>query len=372
MDAQRIGRVRNAMKAAGLRALLLTNPKNVRYVTGARAMMFDMVQPFNDLEYFALVHPDRVDILCDGRYFSGAKAFPGVTPQLLEAPTSAAVIGKKVRELVGEAKCSVGFEEDALIHRDAKELISAIPEYEWRPADQLMARLRVIKTPAECDLIRQAQAITCEAFNHIAGYVQVGMTEQQVAAEIEDYMREHSEGNSFHPIVAFGATGANAHYTPSATRKLEKGQLALVDFGSIYGGYCGDLTRMICMGKPNARQREVYDLVLNAQLACLAAIKPGVTTGSLDAVCRDYFKANNCAEAFIHGTGHGVGLAIHEDPRLKQKFETLVEPGMVFTVEPGLYYEGWGGIRIEDMVIATETGHENITKSSKELVELDV
>lgn len=372
MDAQRIGRVRNAMKAAGLRAMLVSNPKNVRYVTGARAMMFDMVQPFNDVEYLALVQPDRLDILCDGRYFAGAKSYKGTTPQLIETPSSAAVIGKKVKELVGESKCTVGFEQEGLIHRDAVELFKAVPEYEWIPADDLLARQRVIKTAAECELIRQAQAITCEAFNHIADYIQVGMTEAQVAAEIDDYLREHSEGNSFHPIVAFGATGANAHYTASATRKLEKGQFALLDFGSIYGGYCGDLTRMICMGKADARQREVYDLVLHAQMACLAAIKPGVTTGSLDAVCRDFFKSKNCAEHFIHGTGHGVGLAIHEDPRLKQKFETVVEPGMVFTVEPGLYYEGWGGVRIEDMVIATETGHENITKASKELVELPV
>jgi len=371
MEVQRLARLRAAMKAAGLRAVFITNPKNVRYLTGVRALMGESVQPFGDPEYFVLATAERCDVLCDGRYFSGIKGLPGITPQLMDSPTTAEVIGRKIRDLVGGRHEAVGFEQDFVIYRDAVELFKAVPEFEWRPADLLLSRLREIKSPAECELIRQAQAITCEAFNHIAGFIQVGMTEREVAMEIEDYIRNRSEGNSFHPIVAFGATGAHAHYAPSPTRKLETGQMVLLDFGAIYQGYCGDLTRMICMGKADARQREVYDLVLSAQMACLAAVRPGVTTGSLDAVCRDFFASKGCAEQFIHGTGHGIGLAIHEEPRLKKGFETLVEPGMAFTVEPGLYYEGWGGVRIEDMVIATETGCENVTKASKELVELE-
>ena len=198
------------------------------------------------------------------------------------------------------------------------------------------------------------------------------MTEREVALEIDNYLRTHSEGTSFDSIVSFGETGCHPHYLPDAKRKLEKGQLVLLDFGSIYEGYAGDMTRMICMGQPDARQQEVYAQVLEAQLAGLAAIKPGATGHDIDMAVRQVFQKQGTLEKFLHGTGHGVGLAVHEGPRIKQGFESVIEPGMVFTVEPGLYFVGWGGVRIEDMVVATKTGYENLTTTPKELRILDV
>lgn len=372
MNTQRLGRVREAMDRAGLDTLFVSNPKNVRYLTGVRAMMCENAQPFNDPEYFVLIHGETCHLLCDGRYFSGVKDIPGISPHLLESPLSAQVIADKIKELMNSRAKTMGFERDSMFHGDALKLLEAAGDFNWRGADDIIVDLRVIKSPEECLCLRRAQQITCEAFTHIADYLRIGMTEHQVACELDRFMRENSEGNSFHPIVAFGETGCNAHYTPSADRKLERGHLVLLDFGAIFNGYCGDMTRMICMGKADTRQREVYELVLAAQLRCLDGVRPGVTTGSLDALCRDYFSEKGCPEAFIHGTGHGVGLAIHEEPRLKQGFDTITEPGMVFSVEPGLYYEGWGGIRIEDLVIVTDSGHENITSASKELLELDV
>lgn len=371
MDEQRMGGVRGAMNRAGLDALFVSNPKNVRYLTGVKAMMCEIVQPFDDPEYFVLVQADRCDLLCDGRYYSGARRIPDVRPQLLEAPLSPAVIAAKIKDLLPAGAKTVGFECDSVLHGDALKLLEAAGEIDWRGADEIIVEQRLIKSPGERRSLRRAQEITCDAFNHIASFLRTGMTEHQVACEVDRFMRENSEGNSFHPIVAFGETGCNAHYTPSAERELEKGQLVLLDFGAIFDGYCGDMTRMICMGKADARQREVYDLVLAAQLRCLDGVRPGVTTGSLDALCRDYFAEKGCADNFIHGTGHGVGLAIHEEPRLKQGFDTVTQAGMVFSVEPGLYYEGWGGVRIEDLVIVTDTGCENITRASKELLELD-
>lgn len=372
MNEQRLNRLQAAMAESGLDAMFISNPKNVHYVTGVRPMMCDFVQPLSDPEHFALVHPNRVDLLCDGRYIAGVKDIDGICPELLEAPVSAAVIGKKIASLLAAGAKTVGFERDSLLHGDALGLLEATDGTDWRGADELVSRLRVIKSAEELDQLRRAQAITANCFDHVAGFIKPGMNEHQVGREIEDYLRDHGEGNSFHPIVAFGETGCNPHYTPSRDITLEKGQLVLLDFGSIHEGYCGDMTRMICMGRADARQREVYDLVLAAQLRCLDGVRPGVTTGSLDALCRDYFKQRGCDDKFVHGTGHGVGLAIHEEPRLKQGFDTTTEPGMVFTVEPGLYYEGWGGIRIEDMVIVTQDGYENITRTPKELLELDV
>ncbi|MFQ5423087.1 MAG: M24 family metallopeptidase [Phycisphaerae bacterium] len=372
MINQRLARLRTAMHDAELEALFVSSPKNVRYISGARPMMCEIVQPLADPEYFVLIQPDRCDLLCDGRYFSGVRDLPGVTPQLLETPLTPQVIGDKIRERLTPGAKQIGFERNSLLHGDALALLEATDGLDWHGADDLITRLRVLKSPEECETLRRAQAITCDAFDHVAGIIRLGMTEHQVSRQIESYLCDHSEGNSFHPIVAFGETGSNAHYTPSPDRKLEKGQLALLDFGAIYDGYCGDLTRMICMGKADDRQREVYDLVRTAQQRCLDGVRPGMTTGSLDALCRNFFKENDCADHFIHGTGHGVGLAVHEEPRLKQRFETKTKPGMVFTVEPGLYYEGWGGVRIEDMVIVTESGCENITRTSKDLLELDV
>lgn len=372
MDQRRLERLDRAMQAAGLDTVFVSNPKNVQYLTGFKPMMPGDVQPIGDPEGFALIRANEVHLLCDGRYIAGARQLSGVTPQLIESPTTAKTIGDKIKDILGSGAKTLGFERDALLYCDAVGLIESLPDMTCQPAEELLARLRLIKMPEEVEVIRKAQAITSECFEQIVKFIRIGMTERQVALEIGNYLRTHSEGNSFNPIVAFGETSCHPHYLPDANRKLEKGQTVLLDFGSIYEGYCGDMTRMLYMGKADERQREVHDLVLQAQLRCLDGIRPGVTCHSLDALCRDYFDEKGCADRFAHGTGHGVGLAIHEAPRIKRGIEAQVEPGMVFTVEPGLYYEGWGGVRIEDMIVVTETGHDNLTTTSKTIMELDV
>jgi len=370
MDPQRLSRLRDAMRAANLDALFLTNPKNVLYLTGIPPMMEGLVCPFHDPEYFALVQPERLDVLCDGRYIAEIKGRPGFTANLLEAPVSAKVIGDKIKSLLAPSAKAIGYESDAVLHKDAVALMEHLPGFTWKPAEEIPANLRVIKSRDEIETIRKAQALTGQAFEHICKTIRLGMTEKQVALAIGNYLRENSDGNSFNPIVAFGETGAFPHYVPSPDRKLQKGHLVLLDFGGIHKGYCGDLTRMLVMGKADARMREVYDTVLAAQQKCLDGIRPGKTGQELDALCRDHFAFKGCANEFVHGTGHGVGLAIHEPPTLKKTFETKIAPGMVFTVEPGLYYTGWGGVRIEDLVVCTETGHENLTTTPKKLVEI--
>jgi len=370
MDQTRLSRLRDAMRAAGLDAVFVSSPKNVQYLTGMKPMMEGLVMPFHDPEYFALVQADRCDVLCDGRYINEAKQKAGAAARKLEAPVTPAVIGDKIRELLGGGGKCVGFERDAMLHSDAVALFDHLKDIRWKPFEEVLAGLRVRKSPEEVALLRKAQDVTGDAFEHVVKWIRVGMTERQVALEIENFLRTHSEGNSFHPIVAFGETGCNPHYSPSPTRKLEKGHMVLLDFGGITEGYCGDLTRMLVMGRADARQRDVYGLVLEAQQRCLKGVRAGRTCHELDALCRDFFRENGCGDAFMHGTGHGLGLAIHEDPRIKQTFQNKVEPGMVFTVEPGLYFEGWGGVRIEDVVVVTESGCENLTRAGKELIEV--
>ncbi len=391
MDPRRLERLRMGMRSAGIDAAFVSNPKNVQYLAGFKSMMPGEVQAFGDPEGFALVTNDTMFLLCDGRYIAGAKkladgwqgasgssgdgrkpragaaAHGRYVAEKIDSPTTAKTFAEKIKTLLPAGAKTLGIERDALLYGDAIDLIDLLGSIRCVPAEEILAGLRLKKSPEEVEAIRRAQRITHECFEHVAGILRLGMTERQVALEIDNYLRTSSEGNSFNPIVAFGETSCHPHYLPDPKRRLERGQLVLLDFGAIHDGYCGDMTRMICMGKPDARQREVYDMVLAAQERCLAGVRPGVTAHELDAMCRDYFAAKGCAEQFSHGTGHGVGLAIHEGPRIKKTFETRIEPGMVFTVEPGLYFEGWGGVRIEDMVFVTETGCENLTPTSKAL-----
>ncbi len=377
MDPQRLTKLRAQMKLAGIDAVFVSNPKNVQYLAGFKSMMPGEVQAFGDPEGFGLVTGDAMYLLCDGRYIAGARklaeSWPGATAagryvaEKIDSPTTAKTFAEKIKSLLPAGAKTLGIERDALLYGDAIDLIDLLGGLRCVPAEEILAGLRLRKSAAEVEAIRRAQRITHECFEHVAGFLRLGMTERQVALEIDNYLRANSEGNSFNPIVAFGQTSCHPHYLPDANRRLERGQLVLLDFGAIYDGYCGDMTRMLCMGRPDARQREVYDMVLAAQERCLAGVRPGVTAHELDALCRDYFAEKGCAEQFSHGTGHGVGLAIHEAPRIKKTFETKIEPGMVFTVEPGLYFEGWGGIRIEDMVFVTEGECENLTPTPKGL-----
>lgn len=371
MNKSRIERLNKGMQANGLDAVFISNPKNVQYLSGFHSMMPGEVQPFGDPEGFVLFFQNEAHLLCDGRYIAGARRLPGITAQLIESPTKPKTIADKIKSIMGGSGKVIGFERDALLYGDCVAWLNEMSSFTCKPAEEMLAHLRVIKTKDEIDLIRKAQQITAACFDHIAKWIRPGMSERQVALEIDNYLRTNSDGNSFNPIVGFGENSCNPHYTASPDAKLRKDQLVLLDFGSIYHGYCGDMTRMLVMGKADARIREVYDLVLQAQLRCLDGIKPGKTCHELDALCRDYFTQKGCAKEFMHGTGHGVGLAIHEDPRIKPGFTNKIEPGMVFTVEPGLYYVGWGGVRIEDMVAITETGFENLTTTSKELLELN-
>lgn len=369
MDRQRLDRVCAAMTARGLDALFVSNLKNVKYLTGFVATMPMEVQPLGDPEAMVLVYRGEVHVLCDGRYIAGARQLAGVTAHQIESPSGPKVFGDAVRRILGSSARTIGIEADALLHSDAVGLLAALSPIQCTPAEDILAEIRVIKSREEVEWIRRAQAITSQCFEHIRTRLRPGVSERQIALEIETYLRTNSEGNSFSPIVSFGETCCHPHYSPDPERLLEKGHMVLLDFGAIHRGYCGDMTRMVYFGKADARYREVYGWVLEAQRRSLAAVRPGVTCESIDMAGRSYFESHGCAEAFKHGTGHGVGLAIHEAPRIKKSFTNRVAAGMVFSIEPGLYFEEWGGVRIEDLVAVTPEGCENLTTTCKELIE---
>ena len=230
--------------------------------------------------------------------------------------------------------------------------------------------LRCIKTEEELEKVAKAEAIGDQAFQKILGDIKPGVTELTIAAKLDYYMRElGAEGNSFDTIVASGLHSAMPHAVPTA-KKLEKGDFITMDFGCRYDGYCSDMTRTVVLGEASSKQKEIYGIVLKAQMAALEQICAGKTVSEVDQVARGLIAEAGYGEYFGHGLGHSVGLFIHEEPRLSPKCHSVLQKNMTMTVEPGIYIPEFGGVRIEDLVVITEKGCRNLAHSPKELIEL--
>lgn len=233
--------------------------------------------------------------------------------------------------------------------------------------DTLIMQIRIIKTPEEIQKIKASQKITDDAFSYSLERIAPGRTEREIALDIEFFMRRAgAEDVAFDLIVVSGANGSMCHGVPSY-KKIEKGDFVTMDTGALLNGYHSDMTRTVAVGEPSEEQKHVYDLVLKAQKAAIQAAGPGVACGAVDRAARELIEAEYKG-AFGHATGHGVGVDIHEWPRFKEGNMQKAEPGMVVTVEPGIYLPGKFGVRIEDMIVITENGYENLTHSPKELV----
>lgn len=235
-------------------------------------------------------------------------------------------------------------------------------------ADKLLEKMRSIKSSVELEKIRAAQQYTDATFSYILERLEEGRTERDVMLDMEFYMRRlGSEGVAFDFIVVSGKNSSLPHGVPT-DKKLEKGDLITMDFGARVDGYCSDMTRTVALGSVTDEQRRVYDLVLNAQLAAIETAGPGISCREIDAVARNMINSGGYEGCFGHGLGHSVGIEIHESPCFNMRCGTLTEPGMVITVEPGIYLDGRFGVRIEDMICITETGTVNLTNSTKELI----
>lgn len=234
--------------------------------------------------------------------------------------------------------------------------------------NDVIRRMRMIKSPDELDAIRAAQKVTDEAFSHICGYIRPGLTDREIAGELLDYAFRHgSEGASFDYIVVSGRNSSMPHGVPT-DKVVARGDFITMDFGCLVDGYCSDMTRTVAVGEVTDEQRMIYDTVLRAQLAAIAAVKPGGICHVVDAAARDIITDAGYGACFGHTTGHSLGLEIHENPRFGKGDETVCEPGMVMTAEPGIYLEGRFGVRIEDMVLVTKDGCEDLTHSDKSLI----
>lgn len=264
----------------------------------------------------------------------------------------------------------MGYEDESLLCSQFDTMKENLSVTNWVPLKGKVDALRRIKSEEELTYLARAEEIGDIAFEKILKIIKPGMTELEVAAELEYLMKkEGAETTSFSTIIASGLNSSMPHAIPG-NKKLEVGDFVTMDFGCKVEGYCSDMTRTIVLGKASEKQKEIYNVVLKAQLASLEAIKAGVTGQSVDKVARDIITEAGYGDCFGHGLGHSVGLFIHEGPRLSVADETVLQAGMTETVEPGIYVPGFGGVRIEDMVVVTEDGYRNLAHSPKELIEI--
>lgn len=349
----KIARLRQHILEQNLDAVIITKPTNRRYLSG-----------FTGSNGYLLMTTQENILLTDFRYTEQAsKEAPDFKVIQYQMPLT-----NTLRELITKYKLSrIGLERETITLSVYEEFTAGIPGVELVSIPDPVDHLRRVKLPHELDCIKKAAEITDKAFLHILDFIRPGMTENEVAVELEFFMKRlGSEKNAFEIIVASGERGALPHGVASS-KIMNKGEMVTLDLGCVYQGYHSDMTRTIFLGQPEPAQREIYELVLRAQEAVLQAIQPGMTGMQADTIARNIISKAGYGDNFGHGLGHSVGLDIHEEPRLAPHDASILEPGMVVTVEPGVYLPNWGGVRIEDLIVITSDGCDIISKATKKL-----
>lgn len=346
------------LAARELDALVVTDLTNVRYTTG-----------YVGSNAVALFTRERRLLFTDFRYVVSARA----QTRGVEVVQAGRDLVEKLAAAITDAAPSgrVGVEADQMTLSRRDRLAEKLGASEIVPTTGVVEALRLVKDPHEVDLMRQASVISDRAYTWLADQNVVGRTERDIAYELQGVMmRDGSEEPSFPIIVAAGPNGAMPHAVPGAT-PISANTLMVVDMGATVGGYRSDCTRTFATGPLPDDLAGAYTLCLDAQQAALAAARPGITAAALDAVARDRITAGGMGELFGHGLGHGVGLDIHERPWVRKEGTDTITSGMAFTIEPGIYREGTGGVRIEDLVVAGDDGVEVLTGFPKELITLN-
>ena len=349
-------------------SFLISDPYSLRYYTD-----------FRGGEGFAFCSAQKQVLIVDSRYTEAAEKESDWTVIEFNAARPVSAI---VCDIVqSERLISVGYEDEHMtcaafgrikekINSTLSEMNGKTSELIWKPVGKLLLGPRQVKDQEEIKLLREAEHIGDAAFKDILGILKPGMTELEVAAELEYSMKKHgASGLSFDTIAASGINSSMPHAIPTE-KCLETGDFLTMDFGCIYQGYCSDIARTVVIGKASDEQKEIYNIVLEAQLKVLENVRPGMVCKEVDAIARDHIRNSGYGDYFGHGLGHSVGLYIHESPAFNTRDESVLEPGMVITDEPGIYLPGKFGVRIEDMILITEDGFENLAASPKELIEL--
>lgn len=353
-------RVMAAVMADGVEALLVTHLPDVRYLCG-----------FTGSSGVLVLLAGKAVLFTDGRYTTQAEAeVKGARVEISQR--SALVMACEWLEAAGVQRC--GFDSAyttvAALEGMRRAVSAKMRRGIFVALGSIVAGLRQVKDADEIATMREAAGLGCRLFEGIFDVMEAGMTEVEVALALEHRARmAGAERMSFETIVASGARSALPHGKASGAKLPRRGFVTL-DFGVMWGGYCSDMTRTVHMGPAEQEEQDVYHSVLEAQMAAIAAVKPGVTAGAVDEAARSVLRRDGLGENFSHSTGHGVGLEIHEGPRLAAKQAQVLKAGMVITIEPGAYLPGRFGVRIEDMVLVTKTGCEVLTPATKAWIQL--
>jgi Xaa-Pro aminopeptidase len=354
----RVRALRELLRAGQLDGLLLTSLPNIRYLTG-----------FTGSSALLLVTEQELLFITDFRYATQVRSEVGDLARItIEGQSLWAGLWRLLPEQ--HALEVIGFEAAHLLYRDYERLQSAGAHWAWQPTSELVESLRERKDSDEVALIAAAAQVATRALERTLAQVRVGMTELEVAGVLERALREEgSVGFPFETIVASGPRSALPH-ARAASRALEPGDFLLLDFGAIVDGYCADITRTFVVGRASEEQRAVYDVVRGANARAVSAVRAGMLGRDADALARGYIEERGYGAEFGHSLGHGIGLEVHEAPRLAKTAEAPLHEGAVVTIEPGIYRAGWGGIRIEDDVVLGAEGAELLTAFPRELMEI--
>ncbi|KXG78174.1 Aminopeptidase YpdF [Fervidicola ferrireducens] len=355
MNQSRISNLRQKLIDKGFDAILIVKPENQYYLCGF------------DGEGFLVIGKERNIVFTDFRYVEEAKSkTTGV--EIVELKYNISPYEKFAQELISMGVKKIAVEGHYLTLKSYEEMKNFFNGIEIVSTENLVEELRTVKDETELDFIKQAQSITDKTFSHILGYIRPGVSENDIALEIEYFVKKSgADGLAFPTIIASGPRSSLPHGKPTA-RKLEAGDFLTIDFGAKFNHYCSDMTRTVFLGKLDKEKERMYNIVLDAQKRALEYIKAGVSCKEVDTIAREFIEKKGFGKNFGHSLGHGVGLEVHEGPRLSQKGDGCLLPGMVVTVEPGIYVEGFGGVRIEDLVIVTDDGCINLTQSPKDII----
>lgn len=351
---KRLESLRKELSKRELDAILVTSATNRRYLTG-----------FTGSAGNVLVTQDRAFLISDFRYTEQA----ATEAPLYEIILHKGIIREKIAELLIENTiATIGFEEEYVTYQEYCGYLDAFAGAKLVATNSIVESLRIIKDENELATIKKAIEIAEIAFTQLLPEIKPGVSERELAVNLEFYMRQlGAEGASFPIICASGARSALPHGSPT-DKLIEHGDFVTIDFGASYDGYISDITRTVAIGEVNRQQREIYKIVLEAQLNALENVKPGMTGIEADLFTRDVITSYGYGENYGHGTGHGIGMDVHEAPSVSPRGQEVLKPGMLITIEPGIYLPGVGGVRIEDDVLVTANGLEVLTKLRKELV----
>ncbi|MQR95627.1 M24 family metallopeptidase [Fictibacillus phosphorivorans] len=354
----RVERARQLFDTFDIDALLVTSSSNRFYLSG-----------FKGSSGVLLITKDEAVLITDFRYKTqAAEQAEGYRVVMHTDP-----IPQEVAKLTKELSISkLGFEQDHVTYSTYRTYETQLDDNntELVAVSGLVEKLRLIKDESEIKIVKDAASIADAAFSHIIEYIRPGLTEREVSNELEFFMRKNGAiSSSFDIIVASGYRSALPHGVAS-DKKIETGELVTLDFGAYYKGYCSDITRTVAIGNVSDELKEIYQVVYDAQMLGMKGIKPGMTGKDADALTRDYIASKGYGDYFGHSTGHGIGLDVHEGPALSMKSDTILEQGMLVTVEPGIYISGLGGVRIEDDALITKDGNESLTHATKTLLTL--